>query len=99
MAETVLVSARIPLAKKDASKGILASLGANTSDLINSAFDYLLNTKTLPESSVQCSPSKEEIASFLATSSLAIDWKGDAADGDYTALLEEGKRARYESLD
>ena len=42
MAESVLVSARVPQAKKDASKGVLASLGANTSDLINSAFDYLL---------------------------------------------------------
>ena len=47
MAESVLVSARVPQAKKDASKGVLASLGANTSDLINSAFDYLLERREL----------------------------------------------------
>lgn len=46
MAESVLVSARVPQAKKDASKGVLASLGVNTSDLINSAFDYLLERRS-----------------------------------------------------
>ena len=35
MAESVLVSARVPQAKKDASKGVLASLGANTSDPVS----------------------------------------------------------------
>ena len=57
MAESVLVSARVPQAKKDASKGVLASLGANTSDLINSAFDYLLERRELPTTAPASRPS------------------------------------------
>lgn len=57
MAESVLVSARVPQAKKDASKGVLASLGANTSDLINSAFDYLLERRELPTAAPPSRPS------------------------------------------
>jgi len=40
-----LVSARVSVAKREAAQGPLAALGATTSDLINSAFDYLLATK------------------------------------------------------
>ena len=98
MAENVLVSARVPQAKKDASKGVLASLGANTSDLINSAFDYLLERRELPMAAPSSRPSREELDTFLAASTLDVDWKGEAADGDYRALVRDGKRARYESL-
>lgn len=98
MAENILVSARVPQAKKDASKGILASLGANTSDLINSAFDYLLEKHTLPTTEAHRLPTHEEVTSFISASTLEIDWGEDAPDGDYRALLRDGKRARYESL-
>ena len=89
MAESVLVSARVPQAKKDASKGVLASLGANTSDLINSAFDYLLERRELPTTAPASRPSREELDAFLAASTL---------DGDYRSLVRDGKRGRYESL-
>lgn len=75
MAESVLVSARVPQAKKDASKGVLASLGANTSDLINSAFDYLLERRELPTAAPPSRPSQEELDIFLAASTLDVDWR------------------------
>lgn len=98
MAENVLVSARVPQAKRDASRGVLASLGANTSDLINSAFDYLLEKRELPAAAVPPRPSREELDAFLAASTIDVDWGGDAPDGDYRAILRGGKRERYESL-
>ena len=98
MAESVLVSARVPQAKKDASTGVLASLGVNTSDLINSAFDYLLERRELPTTAPSSRPSREELDAFLAASTLDVDWRGEAPDGDYRALVRDGKRGRYESL-
>ncbi|MEC4176949.1 hypothetical protein VIN30_10865 [Adlercreutzia sp. R7] len=98
MAENVLVSARVPQVKKDASKSVLASLGANTSDLINSAFDYLLERRELPTAVAAPRPSREELGAFLAASTLDVDWGGEASDGDYRALVRGGKRERYESL-
>ena len=98
MAESVLVSARVPQAKKDASKGVLASLGANTSDLINSAFDYLLERRELPTTAPSSRPSREELDAFLAASTLDVDWRGEAPAGDYRVLVRDGKRGRYESL-
>ena len=98
MAESVLVSARVPQAKKDASKGVLASLGANTSDLINSAFDYLLERRELPTTAPASRPSREELDAFLAASTLDVDWRGEAPDGDYRSLVRDGKRGRHESL-
>lgn len=78
MAESVLVSARVPQAKKDASKGVLASLGVNTSDLINSAFDYLLERRELPTTAPSSRPSREELDAFLAASTLDVDWRRGA---------------------
>ena len=97
MAESVLVSARVPQAKKDASKGVLASLGANTSDLINSAFDYLLERRELPTTAPSSRPSQEELDIFWPLRhSMSIG--GEASDGDYRSLVRDGKRGRYESL-
>ena len=99
MAESVLVSARVPQVKKDASKTVLASLGATTSDLINSAFDYLLEARQLPVAEAAPRPSIEEVAAFLGASTVKADWGPEAADGDYRALVRGGKRERYEALD
>ncbi|WP_296010781.1 type II toxin-antitoxin system RelB/DinJ family antitoxin [uncultured Adlercreutzia sp.] len=98
MATDVLVSARIAQGKKDATKSVLAALGATTSDLINSAFDYVLEKRALPGATAQGRPTMDEFVTFVAGSSLAVDWGGNAPDGDYRTLLREGKREAYESL-
>lgn len=48
--DSTLVSARVPRAKKEAGKAVLDDLGATVSDLINGAFDHLLEKKELPGS-------------------------------------------------
>ena len=94
-----LVSARVSVAKREAARGPLAALGATTSDLINSAFDYLLATKELPRpQDAAARPSRADFARFLDASSLDVDWGTDAADGDYRSLIATGKRSDYESL-
>ena len=42
--EDILVSSRISRAKKEAGVGVLKELGVTTSDLINSAFDFVIET-------------------------------------------------------
>lgn len=95
----VLVSARVTQAKKDAAKSVLTSLGSTTSDLINSAFDYVLEKKELPQATVAQRPSKTEFERYLEESTLPIDWGDDAPDGNYRKLLRERKGSAYESLD
>ena len=94
----VLVSARVAQAKKDAAKGILASLGSTTSDLINSAFDYLLEEKALPQTRDPQRPSKADFERYLEESTLPVDWGADVPDGDYRRLVRQGKQGAYESL-
>lgn len=94
----VLVSARISPAKKEAGKRVLDSLGASASDLINSAYDYLLAEKKLPMATADPAFSIEGAQAFLAESTLDIDWGGVAPDGDYRSIIRKGKQERYESL-
>lgn len=98
MSSDVLVSARIAQGKKDAAKGVLESLGSTTSDLINSAFDYVLENKELPKATAKKKPTKADVKRFLEASSYPVEWGGDAADGDYKKMIREGKREAYESL-
>ena len=98
MKADTLVSARIPSGKKEAAASVLATLGATTSDLINSAFDYILEKKELPKATTDTKPSKTDLIRYLEESSLPIEWGTDASDGDYRELLHTKKRDAYESL-
>lgn len=100
--ETAIANARVPIAKKEASLGLLQSLGLTTSDLINGAYDYLLSTGTIPTAADMGASAENErdwsaFSSFAESTTLAIDW-GDDFDGDYKRILREGKIADYESL-
>ena len=98
MSGDVLVSARIAQGKKDAAKSILSSLGVTTSDLINSAFDYVVENKSLPGTVKQRRGTLADFTRFLESSSLPVQWGDAAPDGDYRTLIREGKLAHYESL-
>ena len=99
--DTAIANARVPRAKKEASLGLLQSLGLTTSDLINGAYDYLLSTGTIPtagkESLAEGARDWSTFASFVVETTLDIDW-GEDFDGDYKRILREGKIADYESL-
>ena len=98
--ESSLVNARVPNAKREIGAGILESLGATTSELINGAYDYLIEYRRLPGKAAQSDArSPEAFARFAEESTCAIEWGADAGDVDYREILRSGKRAEYESLD
>lgn len=100
--ESVLVNARVPRAKKEVSVGILESLGATTSELINSAYDYLLEHKELPTSRNTSKEKRlhdrEAFAAFAEESTLDINWGEHPESFDYKQFMSSRKRADYESL-
>ena len=96
--ESALVSARVPHAKKEAAAALLETLGSTTSELINCAFEYLIENKSLPVSKANELRDKHAFASFVNEATFSIDWGPDAELIDYKAIIREGKRAEYESL-
>lgn len=93
-----LISARVPVAKREAAQGMLTAIGATTSDLVNSAFDYLLATKHLPQAESPEGRSAAAFTQFVEESTFDIPWEDAGTCDDYRELIREGKRARYESL-
>lgn len=97
--ESTLVNARIPRAKKEAAAGLLRSLGATTSELINGAYDYLIENGRLPSGRIsEARHDEAEFAAFVSESTLQINWDVEAEAPDHKALIRAGKRADYESL-
>lgn len=92
-----MISARVPAAKKERASSILASIGATASDLVNSALDYVIETKQLPGVEKGCTPSAADFASFVATSTVDVAWPADAA-GDYKSFMRRERLADYDSL-
>ena len=102
--ESSLVSARIPVAKKEAGAGLLRSLGSTPSELVNRAYDYLIACGELPSVPAASRKGRQGageadggLEAFLAASTVEVDWGADAA-ADYKELLRRGRRADYESL-
>lgn len=94
--ESALVNARVPLAKKESGNALLKKMGSSQSELVNRAYDYLLETKQLP-SAGESARDNAAFAQFLDATSFDIDW-GEDAQRSYKDILREGKRAEYESL-
>ena len=93
-----VVNARVPLAKKERAQGVLNEIGSNTTDLINSAYDYLLVKGSLPIASSRAASTKKSFNEFVSRSTLEVDW-GDDVEKSYKELLVEEKQTDYESLD
>lgn len=94
---TTLVSARVTQAKKEATVRVLDSIGATVSDLINQAFDYVLREHRLPGEDAPAKRDGGSFASFVEDTTFEVPWPA-SADGDYKAMLREGKVHDYESL-
>ena len=95
--ESSLVNARVPLAKKEAGAEILASLGATTTELINCAYDYLIECKALP-SLQRNETSSTSFSSFVNNTTFAVDWSDFPENKSYKDIIKEGKQAEYERL-
>lgn len=93
-----VVNARIPLAKKEAANSMLEAIGATPSELINSAYDYLLEFGKLPCSTDEDRKAKRSFSDFRAQTSVEVDWSAANIPQDYKAHIKERKIRDYESL-
>lgn len=96
--DNTLVSARVPRAKKERASSVLSSIGATTSDLINSALDYVITNKELPGAARATERNFNEFEEFVGKTTLAVEWPEGFA-GDYKSLMADMRRADYEALD
>ena len=110
-----IVTARIPVEVKNQVSEILESLGSNTTQLINAAFEYVLITGKLPDahegtslessakgSSRQLSEKdKEELASLFGKISVSAptSFWNDLGDSSYKEAISEWRSKDYEALD
>lgn len=96
--ESTVVNARIPQAKKDLGLSVLNSIGATTTELINGAFDYLIENNELPSGRTEQARDACAFKEFLSRSTLSIDWGEHPETIDYDEILREGRVADYEAL-
>lgn len=110
-----IVTARIPVEVKNQVTEVLESLGSNTTQLINAAFEYVLVTGKLPDahegtllessgkgSSRQLSEKdKEQLASLFGKISVPApaSFWNDLGDNTYKEAISEWRSSDYEALD
>ena len=110
-----IVTARIPVEVKNQVSEVLESLGSNTTQLINAAFEYVLMTGKLPDaredaslesfakgSSRQLSEKdKEQLASLFGKISVPApaSFWNDLDDSTYKEAISEWRSSDYEALD
>ena len=110
-----IVTARVPVEVKNQVSDVLESLGSNTTQLINAAFEYVLMTGKLPDahesaslessakgSSRQLSEKdKEELASLFGKISVPApaSFWNELGDSTYKEAISEWRSSDYEALD
>ena len=110
-----IVTARIPVEVKNQVSEVLESLGSNTTQLINAAFEYVLVTGKLPDAheSFAAEPSakgssrqlsekdKEQLASLFGKISVPApaSFWNDLGDSSYKEAISEWRSNDYEALD
>lgn len=110
-----IVTARIPVEVKNQVSEVLESLGSNTTQLINAAFEYVLVTGKLPdaredaslESSVKGSSrqlsekDKEQLSALFGKISVPApaSFWADLSDSTYKEAISEWRSSDYEALD
>ena len=110
-----IVTARIPVEVKNQVSEVLESLGSNTTQLINAAFEYVLVTGKLPdareESSLESSSKgvsrqlsekdKEQLLALFGKISVPApaSFWNDLGDSTYKEAISEWRSNDYEALD
>ena len=99
-----MVSGRIPIEMKERGSALLSEIGATQTELIKSAYEYLIAEGKLPTPSATLAGpaalTKRDINAleqFINETTLAVDpsfWDGF----DLKEALAEGRRADYEAL-
>ena len=100
-----IVTARVPVEIKEQANEVLARIGATPTQLINAAYEYVLEHEALPEKQAVAAAQHKVLpqdqacklrAAFERTSCAVSEgyWQGK----DYKELIAEGKKADYEAL-
>ena len=94
--ESTLVSARVPKATKEAGAEVLRAIGATPTQLVNSAYDYLLANKSMPMAQ---NPARDSsgFKEFVNGATVNVNWGDDASDS-YKDIMRKRRLADYESL-
>ena len=110
-----IVTARIPVEVKNQVSEVLESLGSNTTQLINAAFEYVLVTGRLPDAQESASlessakgssrklseKDKEELSALFGKISVPApaSFWDDLGDSTYKEAISEWRSSDYEALD
>ena len=103
-----IVTARVPVEIKEQGNEVLARMGSTPTQLVNSAYEYVLRHGELPagknehqtrvsEHKVLSQDRARKIHTVLRKSSFSVSetyWNGKT----YKELIAEGKKADYEAL-
>ena len=105
MDKVALVSARVPTEIKKQGNIILEKIGSSPTQLVNSAYQYIIDNGKLPSAEQELKPAKRKLDAMqinkikarsllmaLPDSELALDGK------DIKEVLAQKRRADYESL-
>jgi antitoxin component of RelBE/YafQ-DinJ toxin-antitoxin module len=105
MNKVALVSARVPIEIKTQGNAVLERIGSTPTQLVNSAYRYVIDHEALPSIKSEFSPaertlSKAQVNKLKARSLLmalpGLEFALD--DRSLKEVLAEGRRAEYESL-
>ena len=98
-----MVTARVPDALFEQASIQLEKIGATTSELVNAAFEYVLQKKSLPKASSTdttdrhlSKEKREELAQIFKACSLNLDIPTDPAYDK--RIIQEERVKRYETL-
>lgn len=98
-----MVTARVPDALFEQASIQLEKIGATTSELVNAAFEYVLQNKSLPKISSTddkdrhlSKEKQEELAHIFKACSLNLDLPTDLAYDK--RIIQEERVKRYETL-
>lgn len=105
MDKVALVSARVPIEIKKQGNAILKQIDSTPTQLVNSAYQYVIEHGALPQVKPELKPEKRTLsktqANKLKARQLLMSLPGaeQALDNkDFKVTLAEGRRADYESF-
>lgn len=101
-----IVTARVPAGIRDRGTSILHEIGSNTTELINAAFNYVIQTKELPKPMKQIDSAddkrklsesqRDDLESFMRAVNVhtPANWEKES----FETLLDKAMGERYASL-
>lgn len=102
-----IVTSRVPSEVRRQGSAILKKIGATQTQLVNSAYDYLIQHECLPTDAIEQLPKpghrtltpemREELTRFLSESTVQVP-ESFWGERTYKDILEAGRRADYASL-